>query len=390
MLVLLYTTLTDCIALITMMMLVTNAVVSKSGAALAGSSSSARAVVRAMPTSLGRRGTRRMRPSQAAPPPVCFRWFSSSTADSTSTFAAAPPSETSNNTSNNMKDVRTDLLQSALKHVHEFGWTQDAVAAAAAEKGASISLAGMIQPDELVAFSMDHWNNTLLQDLAAKRDIWIELDTPLASRVQEALKTRLSYVLPFVGSRRWHEGMAMGVANPVSALVTKNQVAQLIQICAESCVTDASAPSLTDWEQITLGGVYVATELHLLTDQSADYQDTWEFLQERVTEWERLTRDGAMSLDPTVMMQRGGDAMYTATAVASSLAGGVVSLVQPSAAAATAAGIASLPEQLWNTILKQAPLPPPTSSSTGSSASSTRSTIKRDGTDPSHYTKEHV
>jgi len=293
------------------------------------------------------------------------------TAENPNSGTSAPPKPT-------MQDVRAQLLQSAFKHVHEFGWTQDAIAAAAVEQSASISLAGMIQPKELIAFSMDHWNEQLQQDLAVKQDIWKELATPVQSRIEEALKTRLAYLLPFIQSSRWHEGMALGVRDPEAALHTKDQLRQLIHIVSSSVVTTnnvAASAALTEWEQFTLGGVYVTTELHLLTDPSPDYQDTWEFLQQRVGEWERLR----LSDSP---LSAGGDAMYTATAVASSLAGGVMSLVQPHAmfskansAAAGMSGSSSMPEQLWNTLLQQMS-PPPSGSTTANSAN---------GTDPSHY-----
>jgi hypothetical protein len=201
---------------------------------------------------------------------------------------------------------------------------------------------------------------------------------------------------------------------------------------------------------LALGGVYVATELHLLTDLSPDYQDTWEFLHERVSEWERLfvatkqhngggsgsgqgqgqgqDHNAAASflflnnimMNPTALLQQGGNVAYTASAVASSLAGGVVSVLQPNvmmlssktaAAAAftlnsttksgsgvgTSSSFSGLPELMWNALLKVPQSPPPfTSTSAGGGASpsptassdgngSTDGGTSMDGTDPSHY-----
>lgn len=361
-----------------------------------------------------------------------------------------------------MQDVRHKLLLSALHQVHEHGWTQDAiVAAVAVDSTISISLAGMIQPEELIAFSMDHWNAKLAVDLGSKQEIWRELDlvnenenitqtqsssgaaaSTVASRSEEAIKTRLGYLLPHLRSQRWHEGMAMGVRDPAAALHTKEQLRQLIQIISNAVVMDVDETTtvadnngnmsnsndnmsnnipLSDWQQLALGGVYVATELHLLTDQSPDYQDTWEFLHERVSEWERLfvtKHDGGQDnsassflfMNPSALLQQGGNVAYTASAVASSLAGGVVSLLQPNvmiskatSALSTNSVGSSMPELMWNALLKVPPLPfaPFTSSasgasqtasnsSTGGASATTSPTTTMDGTDPSHYDSKPV
>jgi rpsU-divergently transcribed protein len=323
-----------------------------------------------------------------------------------------------------MQDVRHKLLVAALHQVHEHGWTQDAIAAAvAADPTVSISLAGMIQPVELIAFSMDHWNERLEKDLAVKQEIWCELESSsvasstLESRIEEAIKTRLGYLLPHHRSQRWHEGMAMGVRDPTAALHTKEQLRQLIQIISHAVVLDDVTTSdqnnnsipLSDWQQLALGGVYVVTELHLLTDPSPDYQDTWEFLHERVSEWERLFVTGgtddmssfftnmSMSMNPSALLQQGGNVAYTASAVASSLAGGVVSLLQPNVMLSkatstfnTSSSVGSVSELMWNALLQMPPTPfapgvaSPAASNTGGMGTS------MDGADPSHYDSKPV
>jgi hypothetical protein len=228
----------------------------------------------------------------------------------------------------------------------------------------------------------------------------------------------------------------MGVRDPAAALHTKEQLRQLIQIISNAVVMDADVDDestavdsnssnsnnnnnnipLSDWQQLALGGVYVTTELHLLTDQSPNYQDTWEFLHERVSEWERLcwsagSQDYSASsflFNPTALLQQGGKVAYTASAVASSLAGGVVSLLQPnvmlSKAASTLNGSTgsgvgtssfSVPDLMWKALLKVPPPPPFTSPDAGASppkasdgtgsTGTTDVTSMMDGTDPSHY-----
>jgi ubiquinone biosynthesis protein COQ9 len=291
---------------------------------------------------------------------------------------------------NDMQDVRTKLLQSALHQVHEHGWTQDAIAAAVAfDRTVSIALAGMIQPHDLIAFSMDHWNQQLELDLSMRQEIWKKLDSSVSSRIEESIKARLGYLLPYIISQRWHEGMAMGVRDPQAALHTKEQLQQLIQIVASAVVVDKNNTPLSDWQQFTLGGVYVATELFLLTDQSPDWQDTWEFLHERVGEWEQVTSqmDAGILMNPSAMLQHSSHVAYTASAVASSLAGGVVSLIQPNVmllAKAGAAASSSVPEQMWNALIQTTGTPKAASNNSSSGMGG------MEGTDPSHYDSKPV
>ena len=162
------------------------------------------------------------------------------------------------------------LLQASLKQVPHYGWTQQAITAAVMEQPQfTISMAGMIEPYELVEFVMEDWNTQLQAKIQQQQQ---EQQHPMTE--YEAIKFRLSLTIPLIQCGRWHEAMAIGLLqNP-----TKTQ-AQLHRI-----MTLIAPPHASMTYQVGLGTIYVATELHLLTDPSPDYQATWNFLQQRLQE----------------------------------------------------------------------------------------------------------
>jgi ubiquinone biosynthesis protein COQ9 len=255
-------------------------------------------------------------------------------------------------------------LKSALDKVHHHGWTNDALAAGTdcvkekfnnhSNTNMSMSVVGMITVDDLIAFCMDQWNVKLQQDLEQKRQhkdatcadkapIYHSDEDPL----EAGIKTRLQYLIPYLQSRKWHEGMALGIMGPSNAHQTQQQLKEMIEII----VASAELPNMLGLPQkMALGAVYVATELHLLTDTSPDYQDTWVFLSYRMDDWRRLTSSLTSSNSTAVA----SDIVFVASSVASSLLGGLVSLVmQPNQASKMASF--GLPDAVWSALFQSSP-----------------------------------
>ena len=253
-----------------------------------------------------------------------------STSSSHSTTTTAIPTRNgdigNSNHGNTVESLRKRLLQEALKHVPTHGWTSDAIAAAAATasgSGVSMASAGLVTVPDLIAYSMDQWNEKLRLDLRERT--W-ELADSTSNRIVWALRQRLSYVQEFVKAGRWHEGMAVG-AHPDSLLQTQGQLATMIDIVLQETLRT----ELSVLERLSLGAVYVAVELHMLADKSPDFVDTWMFLQQRVEDWEKLrTCTGSLPfLDVPKLMQSHtpSDLMFTASAVGSALASGAMSIL---------------------------------------------------------------
>lgn len=244
------------------------------------------------------------RVTMARPLLVCHSLSTSTTTASSSSTNPPPPPLS-------MHQHKQDLLQAALTQVHEHGWTQKAITAAVLDHPQlSLSMAGMVTPSELVSYCMDDWN----------RQLQSKVDSSSTNSEFEAIQFRLQCEIPWIQSGRWHEAMALGLLQ--QPLLTRQQLHAIVEIIA---------PHATMARQAALGATYVATELHLLTDTSHQYQATWEFLKQRLE-----TVDGAAPVMTTMMMpSMGGLPADAVNAVAMSLFEGVSSLLLPTSSSTT-------------------------------------------------------
>jgi len=207
-----------------------------------------------------------------------------------------------------MTEQKRQLVKAALIQVPKYGWTQDAITAAVLEDPKmTISMSGLLTPTELINSFMEDFNHQLRHDV--EKQNW---------SIYDKVKWRLEQVIPFVQSGQWHKGMAKGIQTPYT---THRQLHEFIEII--------SPPNSSIFYQTALGGIFIASELHLLTDSSKDYQDTWKFLETRLYE---LENNNIPSIDLSVVGSLTGSSIPSAayTAVASSLLDGIASLVLPS------------------------------------------------------------
>jgi len=262
----------------------------------------------------------------------------SPTSTTTRLVATANNSTNSTSGSNSMEDVKNTLARAALKQVPRYGWTQDAIATAASEDpNLSISMSGMLSPSELVGWFMDDMNQQLRAKKEGKNtnkkdseDIYDNDNIQF-----KAIQWRLQQVLPFVESGQWHRGMAMGLSTP---LTTQSQLHEFIELISpDNCSTAYHT---------ALGAIFVATELHLLTDSSPNYVDTWSFLRCRLDELEshqkeygdvdpsqffvQLASSASIPSPTSLANMTNSIPVVAGLAVAQSLVEGAASLVFPS------------------------------------------------------------
>lgn len=125
---------------------------------------------------------------------------------------------------------------------------------------------------------------------------------------------------------------------------------------------------------MSLGGIYAATELHLLTDTSPGYMNTWIFLSSRMNEFKSLSMANQNGTIPPLSALPDKNFIIGASAVATSLGTAILSLAVPGIKSA----VDSTSSVIGNAIEKNA--------SSGLtlvnnivSASSTQQTIRDDG-----------
>jgi ubiquinone biosynthesis protein COQ9 len=145
--------------------------------------------------------------------------------------------------------------------------------------------------------------------------------------------------------------MALG-AMPYNALETAQHLEQLITIIEDALkVSDRLniAAPLRLLEKGALGGVYFTTELHLLTDSSQDYGDTWTFLDARVKDLEIAAQ---MGVNGGIPMPMNKDQVIAATSVASSMAGAVLSVLAPALTTGVQSVASSVFPHVSNIVMK--------------------------------------
>ena len=347
------------------------------------------------------------------------------------------------------------IFTHALHHVHDDGWTDDAIASGTLDANLPPAYIGMMGDTlshssssfptplgnaELVAFFMEECNENLNKQLLSSAEAASssskstksmtrdEYCNQLSSRIYNALHVRLSMVLPFVKSNRWHEGMAIG-ALPRNSIRTIQQLDNMATIVLNYALSSDSDMDMRGGEssmnnkamvsrmpvsaqRTAIVAAYAATELHLLSDgndgifstvggknasslrgDEERYRDTWQFLEARSAEVARFIVDGGtlpFPLSSASSLPHPTHVITAASAVASSLAGAALSLASPVAAAAVAgqflpnsqSALTSAFAFVENVVRGSATQQP---AAMGGAATSTR---RGDGTRPSDYTAE--
>jgi len=253
-------------------------------------------------------------------------------------------SETSERSSSKQHQHRCKILNASLTHVHEYGWTEEAIAQGVISAGFPPSYIGLVEdsrnkPLGLISFFMEESNTQLDEELRSFCERWKTngSDRPNRADVMEfAIRTRLEMVGQFIKSKRWHEGMALG-AMPSNAVTTASQLEDLVDKIATAMTSadpgsrksylasNATSPPLGQLERMAIGSVYIATELHMLADTSDGFKETWSFLKERVQEMQVMATKQSSSGLPTMEMA------VAASTVASSMGGALLSLFAPTA-----------------------------------------------------------
>lgn len=144
------------------------------------------------------------------------------------------------------------------------------------EHGLSPASVGMFGrgPYDLIDYAMDKWYDQLKVELD-------ELDLSklgLKGRLKIGIKTRLSYQIPY--QMHWASAMALGL-HPYYLSNTLYRIHKITDhlwyVTGDECVD-------INWylKRAALSSVYSSTELYMVQDNSDNFKDTWEFLDNRL------------------------------------------------------------------------------------------------------------
>jgi len=113
--------------------------------------------------------------------------------------------------------------------------------------------------------------------IAKVRELPLE-EMGVTNTIKAAIKIRLMYITPYL--QTWPQAMSIG-AIPTNVPHTLHAIATMSDDIWHR-VGDKSTDINWYTKRGLIGGVYVATELFMLTDKSPEFVDTWDFLERRL------------------------------------------------------------------------------------------------------------
>ena len=182
------------------------------------------------------------------------------------------------------------ILDEALLHVPQHGWTTQAIVMGVKAQGLSPSAHGIFPrgPIELVEHFQEKCHIEWVDDLAKMPREGLSVTAVIG----EALAMRLLMNRDVIS--QWPQAIAMQAlpSNASSAITT------LARTCDTACNLGGPAPIDAAWfgKRITLGAIYMSAELYMLTDYSEDFADTRDFFQRQVDDAEKAGTPFAFAL----------------------------------------------------------------------------------------------
>jgi len=182
------------------------------------------------------------------------------------------------------EEIKLELLDASLKQVMRYGWSKEAVRAAAEELGRPSVVAGLVKGGgaELVLHHVAVCNKQL--------NVWMKEEVvrqkedggriKVGKFVREAVVRRLSMNGEYVRADRWAEALALTAIPPHCEGALKGIQA----LCDDIWYHAGDISTDYNWytKRITLAAVYGATEVFMLQDRSPNFEETWAFLDRRL------------------------------------------------------------------------------------------------------------
>lgn len=180
--------------------------------------------------------------------------------------------------SSSFESDKQNLLDLALRHVVKFGWRQQALEQAALDMGKSPGFVATAKAGSasLVVHHIAACNAKLEHDLALQP---AHVQSMLVKeRLAQSIRQRLEMNIPYI--EIWPEALSLMASHPQTAL---NLIGKLTDILWRS-VGDTSLNIHWYAKRAALAGVYMSTEMFMLTDCSPNFENTWAALDRRLDE----------------------------------------------------------------------------------------------------------
>uniref|UniRef100_A0A8C6UAP9 Ubiquinone biosynthesis protein n=1 Tax=Neogobius melanostomus TaxID=47308 RepID=A0A8C6UAP9_9GOBI len=180
------------------------------------------------------------------------------------------------------EQLQARILTAALEFVPVHGWSLEAIAAGAESLGLSSASTGMFNSaGDLVLHFISDCNSQLTEILSEElKQVQLGQAEPKKTAVflRDAVETRLRMYAPYIET--WPQAMSLLLLphNIPEGLKHLSTLVDDIWYYAGDRSTDMN------WytKRAALTGIYNTTELVMVQDSSPDFQDTWNFLDNRI------------------------------------------------------------------------------------------------------------
>ncbi|XP_058501530.1 ubiquinone biosynthesis protein COQ9, mitochondrial isoform X2 [Solea solea] len=181
------------------------------------------------------------------------------------------------------EQLQVRILSASLEFVQEHGWSMEAIAAGAETLGLSSASTGMFNngAGDLVLHFIAQCNLQLTEILAEQhKQVQLGQAEPkhTSDLLRDAVETRLRMYIPYI--QTWPQAMSILLLphNIPDSLKHLSNMVDDIWYYAGDRSTDMN------WytKRAVLTGIYNTTELVMVQDSSEDFQDTWNFLNNRI------------------------------------------------------------------------------------------------------------
>jgi len=184
------------------------------------------------------------------------------------------------------EEIKLELLGASLKQVMRYGWSKEAVRAAAEELGRPSVVAGLVKGGgaELVLHHVAVCNKQLnvwmKEEVARQKEDGGKVK--VGKFVREAVVRRLSMNGEYVRADRWAEALALTAIPPHC----EGALEGIQALCDDIWYHAGDISTDYNWytKRITLAAVYGATEVFMLQDRSPNFEETWAFLDRRLSD----------------------------------------------------------------------------------------------------------
>ncbi|XP_069691849.1 ubiquinone biosynthesis protein COQ9, mitochondrial-like isoform X2 [Periplaneta americana] len=219
----------------------------------------------------------------------CSLWFNRCQSSDTTIGNVSSSSEEEENSSDQEENIKNRILKASLPFVHKYGWTKNAISEGAVTVGYPGTAHGLFPRGgaELVQYFYVTCNQELAGTL--KKETEATAADPSKCKqpkefIQDAVEQRLRMIIPYID--KWPQALGIMSLPPNVPPALANLLTLVDDICYYA--GDRSVDFSWYSRRVTLAGIYKMTELYMIQDKSADFQETWSFLSRRIEDVSQL------------------------------------------------------------------------------------------------------